>query len=262
MHTARILLAPRTRLYALPRQPPSEESQRVGFNRNDTSAGLPRCERSSDAFLEGRAAKANLSRIVYDMAHDTGSVAGQFVLSIAEATPTNAILKSNECRGYSCGRFLPYHASIVPQDFAPVFRPNPTTGSILAGVILGWIFYACTCGQSIYYARKYPNDRLPLKLLVACLWLLDTSTIILDTQFFWYLAIEHHGDPDVLPVPNTFIAAFFLISLTNCIVQCYFVFNIWRLLSRRWYRLPALIMGLTLAVTSLAGGIPPSRSSS
>ncbi|OBZ70136.1 hypothetical protein A0H81_09814 [Grifola frondosa] len=138
----------------------------------------------------------------------------------------------------------------------PVVHLDSTLGPILIGIALGWVFYACTCGQTGYYFRKYPNDRRFLKFLVLVMWFFDTVTMMLETQFFWYIVIEHHGDSSGIPlVPNSFVAAFFFISLSNCVVQCYFMFNIWRLLDNRWYRLPATTFGICLALTALAGGM-------
>ncbi|OBZ66728.1 hypothetical protein A0H81_13094 [Grifola frondosa] len=88
-------------------------------------------------------------------------------------------------------------------------------GSCLIAVTLSMILYSCTCAQSVYYARNYPEDHWMLKAFVE--YMLGTCLV----------GIGH----------------------------CFFIHKIWHLLEVKWCRYPLTIAGLVLAVISLGGGV-------
>ncbi|KAH9837233.1 uncharacterized protein C8Q71DRAFT_757305 [Rhodofomes roseus] len=133
---------------------------------------------------------------------------------------------------------------------------NDTMGCTFIGVLFALGLYGASCAQTIFYYHEYPKDHIRLKALVAILWLLDTASTILDICFLWYWLITYHSDTGGLSVlPDAFTAEFFLASLTVCIVQCYFISTIWRLLASKWFQWPLTSIMIFLAAASFVGGI-------
>ncbi|OCH92066.1 hypothetical protein OBBRIDRAFT_833768 [Obba rivulosa] len=133
-----------------------------------------------------------------------------------------------------------------------------TAGSVFIGVLFATVFFSCTVAQTVFYYRRFPNDRLGLKLLVAFLGssVLDFVTLALDIEYLWVLTVENHDSPPGLfQLPRFWIAEYFLASLIFFTVQCYFIHKIWGLLSGKLWRLPLTIGATLSAVAGLAGGV-------
>ncbi|OBZ76281.1 hypothetical protein A0H81_03456 [Grifola frondosa] len=113
-----------------------------------------------------------------------------------------------------------------------------TIGSVLIGVLFSTILYSCACAQTIYYARKYGDDRSILKAL--CL--------------YRYVVQSHANPIALLAVPMAFAGEFVLAACTEFLVQCYFIHNIWRLLWGKWFNYPLTAAALVLAIISLGAG--------
>ncbi|OBZ73808.1 hypothetical protein A0H81_06192 [Grifola frondosa] len=132
---------------------------------------------------------------------------------------------------------------------------DSSVGCIFIGTLFANILYAGTCAQTVFYYRRYRNDRWPLKGLVFLLWLLDTVTTILDIEVVWQFTVRNHANPfALLQVPKTFVVEFAVNSFTIYLVQGYFINKIWKLLENRWYKYPLTLAGLALALVSLGGG--------
>ncbi|KAJ6576564.1 hypothetical protein DFH09DRAFT_1149712 [Mycena vulgaris] len=71
---------------------------------------------------------------------------------------------------------------------------NPTMGADFIGVVLSSIFYGITTLQTIIYFGTYDNDRTFLKIMVASLWILDsTSLAMFSAGVYKYLVIDFGG---------------------------------------------------------------------
>jgi len=133
---------------------------------------------------------------------------------------------------------------------------NDTVGCTFIGVVFALTLFGASCGQTLYYYREYPKDKVAIKCLVIALWLLDTSRTILDVAFLWYWLVMNRGNvANLTNLPETFTVEFFLAALTVFVVQCYFVHTIWRLLEGRWYRIPLSMSILSIGLVSFVGGI-------
>ncbi|OCH89534.1 hypothetical protein OBBRIDRAFT_658379 [Obba rivulosa] len=138
----------------------------------------------------------------------------------------------------------------------PNLHLDPTVGCLFIGVLFAILFYSCTCAQTLFYFRTYPNDRPFLKLLVAFLSALDLVSLILDIEYLWDTVVTNHSNPGALnAVPTVWIVEFFVASLTFFLVQCYFINKIWALLAGKWYRYHLTGIVTVLALACFAGGV-------
>ncbi|EPS96671.1 hypothetical protein FOMPIDRAFT_1053038 [Fomitopsis schrenkii] len=132
---------------------------------------------------------------------------------------------------------------------------NDTLGCTFIGILFEILFYGFSCAQTQYYFHEYPKDKAYLKIFVAFLWLVDTARTALDIQYMWVFIVAGHANPAALLwVPKSFLAEFFLASLTMVVVQLYFIRSIWLFLPGIWYRWPLTITVTLLAILSFAGG--------
>ncbi|KAJ7572135.1 hypothetical protein C8J56DRAFT_992957 [Mycena floridula] len=88
-------------------------------------------------------------------------------------------------------------SSAAPTGFPPSFHFNfnSTLGADFIGLLLSAIFYGVTVLQTIIYFSTYPNDRWPLKLLVGCLWALDTASLTLFAHGTYTYVITDFANP-------------------------------------------------------------------
>ncbi|KAH9916850.1 uncharacterized protein B0H18DRAFT_1214858 [Fomitopsis serialis] len=123
-------------------------------------------------------------------------------------------------------------------------------------MLLCFIFFGGTLGQSIYYFRQFTRDGLTLKGLVVSLFLLDTVKAFLHAQLLSYWFVNHHSDASILLLLPLSYTVHFIIS-TTCVflVQGLYIRNIWALLRGRWYQNYVTGVGVALATISLACGL-------
>ncbi|KIJ20840.1 hypothetical protein PAXINDRAFT_95834 [Paxillus involutus ATCC 200175] len=72
--------------------------------------------------------------------------------------------------------------NLVTSDWAPG----------LIGLAVSALLYGTALGQSIFYARSFPNDFNAIKLMVLLIFFADTVHLIGSSQYFWYLLISCH----------------------------------------------------------------------
>ncbi|EED80701.1 predicted protein [Postia placenta Mad-698-R] len=102
-----------------------------------------------------------------------------------------------------------------------------TAGSTFIGVLLGLILYGCSCAQIVIYFRRYSEDPLGLKALAATLWYEQKCGSHL--LFTWHLLVASHAAPAKLAVgTSTFMMEFFFASLSILVVQCYYIYVVWK----------------------------------
>ncbi|KZT10940.1 uncharacterized protein LAESUDRAFT_721352 [Laetiporus sulphureus 93-53] len=133
---------------------------------------------------------------------------------------------------------------------------NGSLGCVFVGILFALLLYGITCAQTLYYAWHYRDNKITLKVLVAVLWMLDTARTCFDSQFLWYYFIKNRANPYGLEtIANTFPVEYILADLAIVLVQCFFMYNIWKLLAGKWYRIPLSASALLLSLMSLAGGL-------
>ncbi|KAH7906764.1 hypothetical protein BJ138DRAFT_1129665 [Hygrophoropsis aurantiaca] len=117
--------------------------------------------------------------------------------------------------------------------------PNPN-GSIGAIQIGGFIMvYLCgiVTVQTYYYYRKYPNDSLSLKALVATVWFMLLGHCISVAAGMYTVSVAEFGKlsaESLSPYPNGFASSFIFTGFLVTITQGYFIYHI-RVVSKRLY---------------------------
>ncbi|KAH9934286.1 uncharacterized protein B0H18DRAFT_980543 [Fomitopsis serialis] len=140
----------------------------------------------------------------------------------------------------------------------PAGQPNlgPSIGSLLIAAICSAMLYGSSCAQFAYYLRHYlDRDRLPMRCLVLFVWLLDTIVTISDICIIWFFVVTNHGNlSSLLVTPRVFELEYTTIVVTTCVVQLFYVSQIWQLLRESSSRLKLVITvaPVVLSLVSLA----------
>lgn len=103
-----------------------------------------------------------------------------------------------------------------------------TIGFALIGAILASTLYGLSIAQTVFYFKKYPGDRISLKMLVIFLLLVDTAKEVVIAQDAFFYLIQVHGNPLYLAeVPRSFGAWVVLSGIAVFLVQGFYISNIW-----------------------------------
>ncbi|KIJ13148.1 hypothetical protein PAXINDRAFT_100845 [Paxillus involutus ATCC 200175] len=116
-----------------------------------------------------------------------------------------------------------------PSHFFLAFPPMSTSFALiwaptLVGYSVALAAYGATVGQVIYYARAFPSDRRPLKILVFSVFMFDSAHTILGTSSLYTTFIQCRGNTSpgcILYVPRVLPAGLFVIFLVTFMVQAY-----------------------------------------
>ncbi|KAI9435805.1 hypothetical protein H4582DRAFT_623362 [Lactarius indigo] len=132
------------------------------------------------------------------------------------------------------------------------------TAPLLLGTVWNWMLYGVLVVQTYVYGYNFPDDGIPLKLLVYAVFLVETLQTALTGAdlYHWFVSgfgnLERLTSPFASPFDVPIIGA--IVSLT---VQSFFVYRIW-VLSGRTSRLLCLIICLVSvfdAIASVGGGV-------
>ncbi|KAJ3515202.1 hypothetical protein NLJ89_g1902 [Agrocybe chaxingu] len=112
-------------------------------------------------------------------------------------------------------------------------------GAIFIGMTIAGGLWGITTAQTYWYYTTYPKDPMGWKLLVAVVWALDTVHQALISSLLYHYLITNYFNPYSLDR-----------LLPALLVQCFFLFRIWRLSKGKWYLLilPAFFIGSKFVV--------------
>ncbi|KAJ7611583.1 hypothetical protein FB45DRAFT_311425 [Roridomyces roridus] len=127
-----------------------------------------------------------------------------------------------------------------------------TVGAALAGCMFSVGLSAVLGFQTFLYFQIFPSDQLRYKLLVAWIWLTDTTHTILICVAVWEFAISHYGDRAAIDTIFPSLAA--LVAITAIITISVNVFYGWRIhkMSRQNWWITGPIAFLSIARVGLA----------
>jgi len=110
----------------------------------------------------------------------------------------------------------------------PLIIPPPIGSEVVLLPFTGALWGA-TCVQTfLYFIHHARNDFLPLKILVAYLWMADTAHLVLTLLGVYQLTVVHYGDlAFVNTISTNFLWSLFLTTIVSCPVQLYFTYRIW-----------------------------------
>ncbi|KAJ7452708.1 hypothetical protein B0H11DRAFT_2072683 [Mycena galericulata] len=132
-----------------------------------------------------------------------------------------------------------------------------TYGAMLIGVLIATFFQGILSVQAYMYYENFPDDLRRLKLLVATVWLLDVTHLILICDSCYHYLITSWGDNAALLVstPELDLHLIF-VGLATLLCQGFFLHRIWTFSKRNW-----ILTGLLSAACLAAFGLEVTISS-
>ncbi|KAH9839947.1 uncharacterized protein C8Q71DRAFT_469702 [Rhodofomes roseus] len=120
---------------------------------------------------------------------------------------------------------------------------DPSMGNLFIGLgVFSTMLYGFSCTQFIYYLRHYwTRDRPAMRCLVLFIWLLDTVVTVSDSYILWFYLVQRHGRLSSLLVsPKLYELEYATTGAITCIVQIFYVRQMWQLLYASTYRMRLL----------------------
>ncbi|KAL1750939.1 hypothetical protein FB107DRAFT_222985 [Schizophyllum commune] len=77
---------------------------------------------------------------------------------------------------------------------APHYAPGETVGALLVGGIVSTAFYGVLFMQTCIYFRRYPEDSIYLKGIVAAVGILQTINVALISHALWHYLVVNYGN--------------------------------------------------------------------
>ncbi|KAF7314217.1 hypothetical protein MKEN_00894000 [Mycena kentingensis (nom. inval.)] len=110
-----------------------------------------------------------------------------------------------------------------------------TFGSAFVGLVVSGVLYGVTILQTYLYYRTFPEDSKLLKWMVAILWLLDTSHLVLCTISVYTVLVLNFENPEILTTTTwSMNVQTDFNGLIGLIVECFYARRVW-IVSRNAY---------------------------
>ncbi|KAK7031721.1 hypothetical protein R3P38DRAFT_2620088 [Favolaschia claudopus] len=141
---------------------------------------------------------------------------------------------------------------VPPHSFT--FHADSTLGALLVGVLISYILFGLACMQTYIYSGRFPNDSGKMKLLIACVWLLDLGHVVSIGHMLYVLVISDFGHPELIAsIPKSLGASSLINAVLAMCVQGFFSYRVYRLCKRLYvpiltWTLSFLFLGATSAV--------------
>ncbi|KAJ6626841.1 hypothetical protein B0H10DRAFT_1996818 [Mycena sp. CBHHK59/15] len=155
-----------------------------------------------------------------------------------------------------------------------LFSVDDTLGAAFIGFAFSCVVFGVNTNQVVTYFHRYPEDKLPYKFLVACIWyashdlndLVSALTSfapsraleVVDQVFIghsiYFYTITHFANPLIMieePVIWSLIAQLTVGAIVGTIVRLCFAMRVWRF-SQRNITVTSAVVALTLAELGLA----------
>lgn len=120
-------------------------------------------------------------------------------------------------------------------------NPNNTLGALQVGGSIMVFLFGIDTLQTYYYFKRYPNDRLWIKLLVVWIWLEEIGHTVSVLSGMYLLTVTQFGQPDALAVttmPTGYAWSIVFSGSVGSIVEAFFAHRMY-VLSKSWY-LPSI----------------------
>ncbi|KAH8825461.1 hypothetical protein DL96DRAFT_1608799, partial [Flagelloscypha sp. PMI_526] len=127
-----------------------------------------------------------------------------------------------------------------------------TLGPLLLGLSLNLYLYGIVSYQYMSYATMKFNDPIWLQVLVAVLFVLDTSQTVVEVYGVWYFAVENYTNPSVFS-DIIWITPFCVVAtaVTTLMVQAFLIRRLCRFTRQVW----SCVFLLLVAVAAFACAI-------
>ncbi|KAJ7055119.1 hypothetical protein C8F01DRAFT_1161160 [Mycena amicta] len=125
---------------------------------------------------------------------------------------------------------------------------DETYGALYIGVLFATFFQGLLTVQAYTYYTNFPGDSRWLKALVATVWILDTTHLVLVAQASYHYLVTSWGDPAALlvAIPTLNLHMLF-VSVPALLCNIFFLYRVWVFSNHNW-----LIIGF-LGCGCLAG---------
>ncbi|TFK37293.1 hypothetical protein BDQ12DRAFT_216323 [Crucibulum laeve] len=111
---------------------------------------------------------------------------------------------------------------------------NNTLGAAFIGGIIASILYGITCVQTFIFLKGAQADRTYMKIIVICLWIIDTVQHIFVVHSLYYYMVSNYGNPTVAKDPTWSLVAQLIPGTTSdTLVRSVYALRIWRLTHRK-----------------------------
>ncbi|KAJ7496716.1 hypothetical protein FB451DRAFT_1549774 [Mycena latifolia] len=132
---------------------------------------------------------------------------------------------------------------------------DSTLGAFEVGVMISYVLFGFTTLQTYIYFSRFPNDRRPLKYLVAFVWCCEMAHVVCVGAALYTMTITYFGQVErLIRTPDSLTAGITFSGLVGPSVQSFFAFRIYRL-SESWW-IPCVCWGLSF--TRVVGAIAAS----
>ncbi|KAF8188545.1 hypothetical protein K438DRAFT_1972247 [Mycena galopus ATCC 62051] len=128
---------------------------------------------------------------------------------------------------------------------------NLTYGAVLIGVIIAAFFQGVLTFQAFTYYSNCPEDYTVFKILVALLWSLDLTHLVLISQATFHYLIVNFGNYAALAITTPeFQLHLVFVALPTLLCQVFFLYRIWIFSNHNFPVVVFLVLGC-LAVSAL-----------
>ncbi|KAF7348653.1 hypothetical protein MVEN_01383700 [Mycena venus] len=108
--------------------------------------------------------------------------------------------------------------------------PHTTIGVCLIGALVSFMLFGVMTTQTYIYYKRFPDDSLKLKALVAFVWTCDgVHTLCVGHLLYVYTIYDNAHTQGILgrPAPKSYETTIFFYGVTGAIVQGFFSFRIY-----------------------------------
>ncbi|KAJ7452641.1 hypothetical protein FB451DRAFT_695080 [Mycena latifolia] len=117
----------------------------------------------------------------------------------------------------------------------PPFDMNSTYGAMLIGTFFAILFQGILTVQAYLYYESFPGDHWHLKSLVAVLWCLDLTHLVLICQTVYHYLIDNWGN-DLALLESTIELDLHLVLVGAATILCqgFFLHRVWKFSKGNW----------------------------
>jgi len=103
-----------------------------------------------------------------------------------------------------------------------------TYGAAMIGLLFATFLQGVLTVQTYIYYESFPEDSLKMKLLVACVWIIDTLHLGLISQAVYYYLVTNWGNTSVLMSSTWELDVHLaIVALATIVCQSFFLHRIW-----------------------------------
>jgi len=118
--------------------------------------------------------------------------------------------------------------SLPPPSALPAF--DNTLGALLVGGLLSMGLWGVTCVQTFTFFTRNSRDRPLFKLLIVCLWMLDTFDSVLNGHILYFYLVKNYLNPVAISKPIWSVVLHVAItSISNFFIRTMFAQRFYRL---------------------------------